>query len=269
MLITRPYDYVKKEQEQGTNPPSFAAECLDKFESDDPKVQGAVEHTFLWSAGSMYGAGLETAYSTTLNFMLALALYPGVQAKLKEEVFRVVGTERLPTLQDRNSLPYLQATIKEELRWKPTLPLGIARVTRTADFYKGYYIPEGTIVLPNVWAISKDDKSGFPPEEFIPERHLVDQVKETAIDPNMFAFGFGRRICPGRHLGSNIVFMLFSHIIATVDISKKKDGNGNEVLPSPSYTDGLVSYPWNVDLDIKPVSKEAISNVKHKVAQFS
>ena len=67
-------------------------------------------------------------------------------------------------------------------------------------------------MLPNVWyvlfgpkcevehvthrsdrAMTKDDRSGFPPEEFIPERHMADKVKETAIDPYAYAFGFGRR----------------------------------------------------------------------------
>lgn len=72
--------------------------------------------------------------------MLALATYPDVQAKLKEELFRVVGTDRLPTLQDRESLPYLQAVIKEAMRWRPALPLSIARATRSADFYKGMWL---------------------------------------------------------------------------------------------------------------------------------
>ncbi|KAH0826412.1 cytochrome P450 [Lanmaoa asiatica] len=290
-LVTRPYEHVKMERKQGTNQPSFTAECLEKYQSDDPNVQAAVEHTLRWAAGSMYGGEYQppSSYSTTLNFILALAMYPDVQAKLKEELSRVVGTDRLPTLQDRDALPYLQATIKEAMRWRPALPLSIARATRSADFYKGrwlmhslhnvlrlskcnhvgYYIPEGTIVLPNVWAMTKDDKSGFPSDEFVPERHLSDEVKRIATDPYAYAFGFGRRICPGKYLGDNMVFMLFSNIVATVDISKKKDANGNEIPLMPSYSDGLVSYPRSFEVDIKPTSKAAISNVKERVSQFA
>lgn len=67
-------------------------------------------------------------------------MYPDVQAKLKEELLHVVGKDHLPTLQDRDSLPYLRAVIKEAMRWKPALPLSIARATRTADFYKGMWL---------------------------------------------------------------------------------------------------------------------------------
>lgn len=68
---------------------------------------------------------------------MAMALYPRVQAKLKEEIDRVIGTGRLPTSQDRPHLPYVNATIKEALRWRVALPLSIARKTKAADFYRG------------------------------------------------------------------------------------------------------------------------------------
>lgn len=80
-----------------------------------------------------------------------MAKYPEVQVKIKEEFDRVVGSGRLPSMQDRPSLPYVNAAIKETTRWRVALPLSIARRTREDDFYEGYYIPKGTIVLPNVW----------------------------------------------------------------------------------------------------------------------
>ncbi|KAG9311163.1 cytochrome P450 [Chiua virens] len=256
---------------KATVPGAFLVDLIPsyKYQSDDPDVQASIGHTLLWAAGTLYGAGGETTYSMTMTFILAMAKYPEVQTKLKAELMRIVGHDCLPTLQDRGALPYLQATIKEVMRWRPAFPLSMARVTRSADFYNGYYIPQGTIVLPNVWAISKDDKSGFPPEEFIPERHLADKVKEIATDPYSYAFGFGRRICPGRHLGDNMVFLLFSAILATVNISKKKDVNGDEIPLMPSYTPGLVSYPYPFEVDIEPASKEAISVIKEKASQLS
>lgn len=66
-----------------------------------------------------------------------MAKYPEVQAKLKAELDMVVGGDRLPSIQDRSDLPYVNATIKEILRWKPALPLSFARKTRQADFYRG------------------------------------------------------------------------------------------------------------------------------------
>lgn len=268
-LVTRPYEHVKRERERGTAHSSFTSDCLDKSEASDPTARAEMEHVILWAAGSMYGAGGESSYSTTMSFILAMAMFPQVQAKLKEEVLRVVGDDRLPTLHDRDSMPYTNAAVKEATRWRPALPLSIARRTKTADFYKGYYIPEDTIVLPNVWAISKDDKSGISPEEFAPERHLAGCVKETSIDPYSYVFGFGRRVCPGKYLGDNILFLLLSNIVFAVNISKKLDANGKEIPLPPSYSPGLVSFPEHFEVNISPSSKAAISVIKERVVQFS
>ena len=50
--------------------------------------------------------------------------HPEVQRKAQEELRQVVGTDRLPTLNDRNRLPYIEAVLKELLRWMPVTPLG-------------------------------------------------------------------------------------------------------------------------------------------------
>lgn len=62
-LVTRPYEHVKREREQGTNQPSFTAECLDKYQSDDPDAQASIEHTLRWAAGSMYGGEYQPVYA--------------------------------------------------------------------------------------------------------------------------------------------------------------------------------------------------------------
>jgi hypothetical protein len=81
----------------------------------------------------------------------------------------------------------------------------------STHFFQGFRVAKGTIVFPNIWsvlcslhrfygvfiafsrAISRDNISGIPPEEFAPERFLDDCVEKTALDPYSYAFGFGRR----------------------------------------------------------------------------
>jgi cytochrome P450 len=60
-------------------------------------------------------------------FTLAMVLYPDVQKRAQAEIDSVVGKDRLPTFDDRASLPYVDAILREVLRWEPTVPLG--------DFY--------------------------------------------------------------------------------------------------------------------------------------
>lgn len=74
---------------------------------------------------------------------MAMALYPSVQALVQNEIDRVVGTDRLPTFEDRPSLPLVEAVVRETLRWRPILPLAVPHTTSEDDVYKGYYIPKG------------------------------------------------------------------------------------------------------------------------------
>ena len=60
---------------------------------------------------------------------MAMAINPEVQRKAKEELDRVVGTDRLPTIQDRESLPYIEAIYREVFRWTPPLPMTVPHVS--------------------------------------------------------------------------------------------------------------------------------------------
>jgi len=85
-------------------------------------------------------AGSDTTASQALDFMMALLAFPDVLKKAQEEVDRICGTSRLPTLDDRDQMPYLEACVNEVrkvirrlyanlttsqvLRWRPPLPYG-------------------------------------------------------------------------------------------------------------------------------------------------
>ncbi|KAF8643331.1 hypothetical protein AX16_009060 [Volvariella volvacea WC 439] len=269
-MVSRPYEHVKQEHAAGTALPSFTLDCLESVKSGESKLPpDEADHIIRWAAGAMYGAGGESTYATILTFILAMAWFPDVQDRIREEIDQVVGQGRLPATQDRPNMPYVNATIKEALRWKSALPLSIARRTKTADFYNGYYIPEGTIVLPNVWAISKDDKSGIPSHIFSPERFLREDTKDLVTDPYSYAFGFGRRVCPGKYLGDNNLFLLISGLMASVVIVQKKGADGKTIPLNPQFTSGLVSHPEPFEVDITPRSPEAAAIVRERAAQVN
>ena len=75
-----------------------------------------------------------------------MAMYPHVQQKAQRELDSVVGPDRLPTHDDMESLPYIQAVMRECMRWVTVVPLGIPHRVMADDVYKGYRIPKGTIV---------------------------------------------------------------------------------------------------------------------------
>lgn len=83
-----------------------------------------------------------------------MTLYPEVQRKAQEEIDRVLGAGRLPKMTDRANLPYIDAVVKETLRWHPVAPMGIPHMSVEDDMYEGYHIPKGSLFLPNIWYIS-------------------------------------------------------------------------------------------------------------------
>lgn len=83
-----------------------------------------------------------------------MSLYPEVLKKAQAELDAVVGPHRLPDFEDRDALVYVNAIIKEALRWHVVTPLSVPHCTLEDDVFNGYFIPAGTTILPNVWSVS-------------------------------------------------------------------------------------------------------------------
>lgn len=90
-------------------------------------------------------------FSVVQTTFLAMSLYPDVLKRAQAELDAVVGPSRLPDWDDQESLPYVNAVIKESLRWLNVFPLGLPHCTIADNELRGYFIPAGTIVLPNTW----------------------------------------------------------------------------------------------------------------------
>ena len=65
--------------------------------------------------------------ATFLNVILAMVLYPEVMRKAQAQIDAVVGRDRIPTFEDQKNLPYVEAMVKEVLRWRPVGPLAVPR----------------------------------------------------------------------------------------------------------------------------------------------
>lgn len=80
-----------------------------------------------------------------------MSLYPEAQKKAQAELDAVVGPHRMPEFSDWKSLVYVSAVVKEVLRWHTVTPFGINHATTLDDELNGYFIPAGTVLLPNIW----------------------------------------------------------------------------------------------------------------------
>ncbi|KAF4597560.1 hypothetical protein EYR40_008022 [Pleurotus pulmonarius] len=208
----------------------------------------------------------QMTFSVVLTLILALTLYPEKQVRAHAEIDATVGTGRLPTLDDKGSLPYVEALIKESIRWHPAVPLSLARRSAQDDVYAGHFIPEGAIVIPNIWAIARDCNDQYSPSQFIPERFLDENAP---IDPADYSFGFGRRICPGKHLAENSVFLFVASILAAFEISAETDLEGNPIPLVADFSSGVVSSPNPFKCKISPRSADRSSQVRDRAGAAS
>lgn len=90
-------------------------------------------------------------FSTLNAVLLALSLHPEVVKRAQAELDAVVGPYRLPDFDDQGALVYITATVLEALRWHNVTPLSVAHCTTADDEWRGWFIPAGTIILPNIW----------------------------------------------------------------------------------------------------------------------
>ncbi|CEL54797.1 O-methylsterigmatocystin oxidoreductase OS=Aspergillus flavus (strain ATCC 200026 / FGSC A1120 / NRRL 3357 / JCM 12722 / SRRC 167) GN=ordA PE=2 SV=1 [Rhizoctonia solani AG-1 IB] len=249
-MINAPFDWTTRQMASGSAPDSILRSLLAELENkSNEECDSAEEEDIIkWVAGNIFGAGADTTSAMTLVFILVMALNPHVQAKAQNEIDNIIGQDRLPEMEDRESLPYIECVLKEVGRWHPVTPVAIPHATVEDDEYRGYFIPKGAAM-----AISHNESVYHNPEQFNPDRFLDHRV------PKPPTFGFGRRSCPGVHLAESTLFITISTFLALFDIRPVKDEKGNEVLPDVNMkSNALVSYPADFKCSITPRSEKAI-----------
>jgi cytochrome P450 len=147
-VVNDPIRFVRHQMAKGDYYPSYVSDIYERLGDN---LTPDEEETINWSAMVMYSAGADTTASVLHLFFLNMLLHPEIQQRAREEIDRVVGSDRLPTLDDRDSMPYVEGVVKEAFRWHPVIPMNIAHVVTEDDVFDKYLIPKGAMILPNVW----------------------------------------------------------------------------------------------------------------------
>ncbi|KAK6148598.1 hypothetical protein DH2020_019510 [Rehmannia glutinosa] len=145
---------------------------------------------------NMFAAGTDTTSSTVEWAIAELMRHPKILAQAQQELDSVVGKNRLVTESDLTRLTFLQAIVKENFRLHPSTPLSLPRIAQESCVVNGYYIPKGSTLLVNVWAIARDPDQWSDPLEFRPERFLTGGERPNAdVRGNDFeVIPFGRAV---------------------------------------------------------------------------
>ncbi|XP_069682419.1 probable cytochrome P450 304a1 [Periplaneta americana] len=171
--------------------------------------------------------GSTTPNAAMIFVVVFLLNHPEVQEKMQQQLDAVVGRDRLPNLDDRAKLPYIDAVLREAMRLRPVLPLSVGRKALEDTELGGYSIPKGTALLVNVWASQTDPEFWDDPLAFRPERFLDNEGNLLKKDCT-FPFGGGKRLCTGETSSRHFMFML----LATLMQSYTMKGAPGQPLPT-------------------------------------
>ncbi|XP_041462577.1 cytochrome P450 2U1-like [Lytechinus variegatus] len=198
--------------------------------------------------GDIFAAGTDTTASSLKWTFLHLIKYEDEQRKMQEEIDRVVGRDRLPTLEDRPNLPYTQAFLTESLRTGCPGPLGVPHGSKEDAKFHGFDIPKGTVVIANLYAVLHDPNVFPEPQKFNPSRYLDDQgqLKTSLVERARSQFGIGRRHCVGSDMAMMERFILVSNLTHRFNARAPQGPDSVSLEPRSGLT--YIPMPFDMEL---------------------
>ncbi|GJJ11906.1 hypothetical protein Clacol_006144 [Clathrus columnatus] len=248
-LFERLYKDVEKQTEAGNIIPSVSTSLV-----RDPVHKDLTPKEKAWLAGTLFVAGSQTTSRQMQWFIPTIALHPDIQVKAQKQLDDVVGRERMPNLNDYEKLPYVQALVKEILRWRDVAPFGVPHSVSDVknDVYEGHIVPKGSDCIVNVWGLNHDktvygpDADSFNPERYLNEQGQIQIIasRETKGQGHC-SFGFGRRYCAGPGVAINNLFVQMACILWSFNVGPEIDENGNPIPIDVTQVvdDRLTMYP--------------------------
>ncbi|KAH8824536.1 cytochrome P450 [Flagelloscypha sp. PMI_526] len=255
-----PFDAVESDLKgQQALGDSVAKQLLER-QKKEKGGEGLTEEVIEAVTATLVAGGVDTTVSNLLSFILCMKVFPHVQEKAQAELDSTIGSSRLPTFEDKASLPYVSALCKELIRFVSVTPIALPHFADGDDIWvnegKEYLIPKNSIVLGNVWAMTRDEKTYHDPHTFNPERYLTpDGHPRTDIqDPGDIVFGFRPRHCPGRWMAEDVLFIFVASILATFTV-RPEEGQEKVESKVPEFEalwkHGLAIYPRDFKCDMQ------------------
>ncbi|KAF3851839.1 hypothetical protein F7725_005194 [Dissostichus mawsoni] len=211
-------DYIQtkiKEHRESFDPssPRDYIDCfLTEMGENEDKESGFDLNNLCFCTLDLFGAGTETT-TTTLHWgLLFMINYPHIQEEVQAEIDSVVGSSKQPSVTDRANMPYTDAVIHEIQRMANILPLNLVRMTNKETTLDKYTFPKGTMVLPTLISVLRDESIWETPHTFNPQ-HFLDQDGTFRKREAFLPFSAGKRVCLGEQLARAELFLFFTTLL--------------------------------------------------------
>ncbi|KAJ8280300.1 hypothetical protein GJAV_G00052940 [Gymnothorax javanicus] len=248
-------DFIKEQiqNHKETLNPDCPRDYIDCYliKQNEEKDNATNEFTYENMVGTVFNlflAGTETTSTTMRYTILMLIKNPKIQERVQQEIDTVIGRERLPSIEDRKSLPFTNAVIHEVQRFLDILPLGIPRYTTHDISFKGYIIPKDTVILPMLHSVLRDETQWDTPWSFNPD-HFLDQNENFKKSPAFMPFSAGKRSCVGESLARMELFLFLVALFQRFTFTCP--GGPDSLDPSPEVS-SFASLPRKYELIATP-----------------
>jgi cytochrome P450 len=182
--------------------------------------------------------GNESSVTSATWIMMFLACYPEVQERLQKEIDEAVGIIEPPKHFHVEKLSYLDCVIREVMRMRPPVPIGLPRkAMEDIPLKSGKVIPKGATLFTNNWYLGFDAENWENPEVFNPDRFMREEstvkLKATEVREvksyKLIPFGAGKRACTGYPMGKFNVKLTVATLVWKFEWSmRKKDLTPNQ-----------------------------------------
>ncbi|XP_053603696.1 probable cytochrome P450 304a1 [Plodia interpunctella] len=205
---------------------------------DNEKSTFSVDQLVLICVDYMFPAA-STAASVLTLLLERLVIQPELQDGMQEEVDRVVGSGRLPNLDDRQNMPYTEACIRESMRFDTQIPFGVPHRATRDTVFNGYHIPKDTMVAVNYVMLNNDKAIWGDPETFRPERFIGGGKLDLSKDRSL-PFGAGHRLCAGETFTRNTMFCTVAALMQRFRVERAP---GSAAPPAPRLQGLITTVP--------------------------
>ncbi|XP_026221102.1 cytochrome P450 2D15-like [Anabas testudineus] len=195
----------------------------------------------------LHAAGTDTTANTLLFAFLYLMNYPQIQESCRQEIDKVLDGKDNASFEDRHQMPYVQAVIHEIQRVANIVPLSVFHCTTKDTELRGYSIPRGTVIIPNLSSVMFEEGQWKFPHEFNPENFLNENgefVRPEAFIP----FSAGPRTCLGEGLARMELFLFVVSLLRKFEFIWPEDAGEPDYIPLFGITQTPKPYSMKIQL---------------------
>ena len=217
---------------------------IDKFliaSRDDPTLN---KDNLLFCCLDLFIGGSETTSKSLMYALVMILRHPEVHDKVAEEIARVTGPNDRVTLEDRDKLPYTEATLNEVWRFCNVVPIPPPRKLSSPIKIGNYEIPGQTMFMTSSYSVHMDQQYWKDPETFRPERFFHEGSFRP--DERNIPFGIGKRRCLGETLARMENFLFFANLMKHFSFRCVEGSDPPDTRPMAGFTNGPAPFCMKV-----------------------